>query len=294
MEAAIPRVAAPFILKEALLNGAGGLRRRGGKDRIIKPMGVNKARGFPGMQIKELLRKDCPRLFYSARYVRRAFLKRFLPELYIKHLYCSGTGSTPAQTETIKHDIPVLLKELEVETLLDIPCGDFAWLREVDLGVERYIGADIEDELVSLLQRLYQDDTRRFMTIDITRDRLPEADLIFCRDCLVHLSFHDIFLALDNIVSSKSRYLLTTTFTAGRENKDIATGGWRALNLREAPFGFPPPIRVLNENCTEDGGDFSDKSLGLWRVQDLEAPVRNAIEATRGKNQGPPAPVGVV
>ena len=32
--------------------------------------------------------------------------------------------------------------------MLDIPCGDFYWMKEVDLKDIEYIGADIVDELI--------------------------------------------------------------------------------------------------------------------------------------------------
>jgi hypothetical protein len=41
------------------------------------------------------------------------------------------------------------------------------------------------------------------------------------------------------------------------------------LNLQYAPFLFPAPLAVINESCTEAGGDYADKSLALWRVEDL-------------------------
>jgi hypothetical protein len=44
--------------------------------------------------------------------------------------------------------MPVLVEELGVRTFLDIPCGDFYWMKEVKLGVELYIGADIVSEAI--------------------------------------------------------------------------------------------------------------------------------------------------
>jgi hypothetical protein len=41
------------------------------------------------------------------------------------------------------------------------------------------------------------------------------------------------------------------------------------LNLQLPPFNFPAPLRLIEENCTEDGGKYADKSLGLWRLSDL-------------------------
>ena len=50
---------------------------------------------------------------------------------------------------------------------------------------------------------------------------------------------------------------------------DIVTGDWRPLNLQDKPFNFPSPILIINENCTEDGGEYSDKSMALWDISKL-------------------------
>ena len=46
------------------------------------------------------------------------------------------------------------------------------------------------------------------------------------------------------------------------------TGDWRPINLERAPFHLPAPQLLLNEQCTEGGDTFADKSLALWRVED--------------------------
>jgi hypothetical protein len=97
--------------------------------------------------------------------------------------------------------------------------------------------------------------------------QLPSVDLIFCRDCLVRLSFANIRSAIANIKASGLTYLLTTTYP-GRQNSDIATGEWRPINLQAKPFGFPPPLVLINEQCVVTPG-YRDKSMGLWRIADL-------------------------
>ena len=88
---------------------------------------------------------------------------------------------------------------------------------------------------------------------------------MLCRDCLVHLSFADIFMALRNIVASGSRYLASTQFDgAERRNRDIVTGQSRPLNLHEAPFGLPPALAVIAEKPTRFGGAYADKCLAAW------------------------------
>jgi SAM-dependent methyltransferase len=181
----------------------------------------------------------------------------------------SGTGSGRDQTHRLIKLLPSLFTELGVRSVLDVPCGDFFWMRQVDLSGVRYTGGDIVRELVER-NRQYEAPGVRFEVLDLLAGPLPPADLVLCRDCLVHFSFADLFRALDNLCASGSTYLLTTTFPRHRRNRDIATGRWRTLNLERAPFHFPPPLKVFEEGCTERE-DFADKSLGLWRLDDLKA-----------------------
>ena len=182
----------------------------------------------------------------------------------------SGEGSDSKQTVELKTELPPLLEQLEITTLLDLPCGDLNWIGEITLPVDHYIGGDIVPELIDNNRTRYAgSSTRTFCVLDLTADPLPPADLLLCRDCLVHFSFKDIRNALENIRNSSIRWLLTTTFTNHRENEDICTGDWRMLNLQGPPFGFSPPERLIVEQCTEGDGAFRDKSLGLWLVDEL-------------------------
>lgn len=181
----------------------------------------------------------------------------------------SGTGSDPSQTQVIIASLNNLIKELEVKSVLDIPCGDFEWMQNVSRDGVNYIGADIVEGLISKNNQLYLSDDTRFEVIDLIQDEMPRSDLIITRDCLVHLCFVDVFEALKNIKESGSKYLLTTTFPGHKKNTDIITGRWHTLNLQLPPFNFPTPKKVINENCTEGNGIFSDKSLALYLIDDI-------------------------
>jgi hypothetical protein len=185
----------------------------------------------------------------------------------------SGTGSDLIQTEEIRKALPLIFRDFEISSLLDIPCGDFHWMKLVDLAGMEYTGADIVADLVERNKR-HESANVRFCQINLVKDELPRADLVFCRDCLVHLSFDDAVAALHNVCASGARYLLTTTFPLCRKNAEIATGQWRKLNLETAPFSFPPPLRLIDEKCSE-GEAYRDKSLGLWAVGDIEKCLRS-------------------
>lgn len=91
--------------------------------------------------------------------------------------------------------------------------------------------------------------------------------MLLCRDCLVHLSHDQVKDAMRNVKRSAITYLLTTTFVRREANADIPTGEWRPLNLQRPPFDFPPPLRLIDEQCPHP--EFRDKALGLWRVADI-------------------------
>ncbi len=179
----------------------------------------------------------------------------------------SGSGSSLVQTESVRAALPSLIAELKCRSLLDVPCGDFFWMRDVELLDIEYTGGDIVADLIARNQRLYGGKGRRFVQVDLINDRLPRADLVLCRDCLVHLSYAHALCALNNIRASGSEYLLTTTYSGRDRNSDVPTGSWRPINLQLPPFQLPAPIRLIDEECPLES--FRDKRLGLWRVADV-------------------------
>lgn len=185
----------------------------------------------------------------------------------------SGPGSDVCQTRIISSELPALFINFNISTMLDIPCGDFNWMKNVDLNTIDYMGADIIKELVQKNIEKWARDGVCFQHLNLIKDKLPKVDLIFCRDCLVHFSFADIFLALNNVCNSQSEYFLTTTFTGRKNNHDILTGQWRVINLELSPFVLPKPLTIINEECKEADGAYEDKALGLWRIADVRESI---------------------
>lgn len=198
----------------------------------------------------------------------KIFTEIYQSGVWGRKLSISGPGSDNEQTKKIVQELPKLFKEYDIKIVLDIPCGDFFWMQNVDLGSVEYIGGDVVKSVVDDNKRKYEQECISFCQLNLLTDKLPQVDLIFCRDCLVHFSDQDIISALMNMCASKSVYLLTTTFP-NKENKGIPTGAWHPINLCESPFLLPEPILLINEGCTENDGVFSDKSLGLWSIEDL-------------------------
>jgi SAM-dependent methyltransferase len=178
----------------------------------------------------------------------------------------SGAGSTLEYTKSLRRELPLLLHRLRVKRVLDAPCGDYNWFRLIQRTPDiHYVGADIVKPLILKNREHYANETTTFIHLDITRNRLPDADLWICRDCLMHLSNEDVGKAIDNFLRSNIPYLLTTTYTECQRNRDIPTGHFRQLNLELSPFSFCQPSLYIDD--WSEG--YPVKKLGLWQREQL-------------------------
>ena len=178
----------------------------------------------------------------------------------------SGSGSTPDATRLISGTLPELLQKLRVKVLLDAPCGDFSWMSKVRLDIEQYIGVDIVKPLIESHQREHADDNRCFLHRDLLRDPLPACDMIFCRDCMLHLSFEDQRKLLENFLRTECTYLMLSTYPETQTNNNIVTGEARPINLTRPPMALPAPIHMLRD---EGATNFS-RAMGVWTKEQLQ------------------------
>ena len=220
--------------------------------------------------MKRMITKLKSKIFKSEPDTEEVFTRLYQKNCWDSEESSSGHGSTLDQTKHLRGELQILFKEFNIKSILDIPCGDFNWMKEVNLTEIDYVGADIVEPLIQSNQKKYQRaEGCKFIQMDIITSRLPEVDLILVRDCFVHLSIKEIKKAVKNIKKSGSKYLLTTTFTNDRENIDSKRGGWRPLNLQKIPLNFPVPVKIINEKCTEGNGKYADKSMALWKINEL-------------------------
>src|SRR5262245_19053801 len=77
----------------------------------------------------------------------------------------SGPGSGVERTATIRLDLIELLNRLRVDSILDAPCGDFMWMKELPF-TGRYIGVDVVPEIVIDNQNRYGNKSRQFLVAD--------------------------------------------------------------------------------------------------------------------------------
>lgn len=202
----------------------------------------------------------------------------------------SGHGSTLDSTESIRRALPALFREIGVRKVLDVPCGDFNWMRHVVAETSVvYIGGDIVPRLIERNRERYGGPNITFIVTDITTDPLPDADLWMCRDCLFHLSYADVYAALRNFAESQIPYLLTTTHICGAgerafENTDIVTGDFRLINLFAAPFCLPADVTARVDDWIPPQ---AERALCLWTRQQISDALP-AMARALGINESTP------
>lgn len=142
--------------------------------------------------ILKAFKKLCIFLFCRDNFTKNKFNKIHANNSWNSEESASGLGSELKNTTVIRSELPKLFKKLKVKIFLDAPCGDFNWMKKVNLSGIKYIGGDIVEALIANNTPKYANKNKQFKLLDITKDNLPKANLMLCRDCLVHLSYKDI------------------------------------------------------------------------------------------------------
>src|SRR5262245_46215747 len=147
----------------------------------------------------------------------------------------SGTGSTLEATREYRVYVEDFMKKHSVKSVVDAGCGDWSFSSAIDWGDASYLGIDIASDVIAAVRNKYEKGRIKFQVGDIT-DELPAADLLISKDVLQHLSNELVHKFIrNNLRKSKYRWVILTN-DRGSENRDIASGGYRAIDLTVPPF----------------------------------------------------------
>jgi SAM-dependent methyltransferase len=147
----------------------------------------------------------------------------------------SGTGSTLAITREYRAYVEDFLKKHNVKSVIDAGCGDWGFSSAVDWGDASYLGIDIASDVIAAVRSKHETDKIKFQVGDIT-DELPAADLLISKDVLQHLSNELVHKFIrNNLRKGKHKWVILTN-DRGSRNRDVASGGHRAIDLAAPPF----------------------------------------------------------
>lgn len=177
----------------------------------------------------------------------------------------SGSGSTLEYTEGVRRLLPFVFETYGITSVVDAPCGDFHWFKEIPLPNVDYVGVDIVPELIEDNRKKFESEKREFLCADATCDPLPQADAFLCRDLLLHIPLDDCWNVLRNAASSNFDYLIFSSYDVA-ENADVDTAfGYRPLNLQRAPFNLPAAEASIPDFIP----GFRTRHLLLWRREQV-------------------------
>jgi SAM-dependent methyltransferase len=161
--------------------------------------------------------------------------------------FYSGTGSH--DLAIVKPYISVInefLKRFETPLMAcDLGCGDFNVGKQLLENCKYYYAIDIVNDLIENNKKHFKYDNLEFNCLDISKDNLPKADVVFVRQVLQHLSNEEVQQTLLKLKDYK--YVIITEHIPEDiflPNIDIISGqGTRlkhdsGLILTESPFNF--------------------------------------------------------
>ena len=209
----------------------------------------------------------------STSHKRLGNLSDIFSHIYTSHAWVvegsqdslSGTGSTKAATSELIVQLSEFLRETGCRKLVDIGCGDFNWMRNVE-GDFDYLGIDVVPQLIDAHNAAYASHRRKFLCMDASGSAIPCGDVALCREVLFHLSFHHGLQLLRNIKAAGFQYVLLTNDRCLWFNTDIQDGDYRRINLLKPPYNFPEPLRELAD---DKGKDSHGRVMGVWRGAEL-------------------------
>jgi hypothetical protein len=165
-----------------------------------------------------------------------------------KNLQVSGVGSIPntKQTQSIIEGLSNFCKKENIESILDMPCGDFAWMKDfMKLNNNiLYTGYDVVEDIIEINNSIYSQTNIKFFTKDIVEiEDYGNFDLVFIRDFFIHISNKEIIKVINSLKNSKIKFFAfsshNNTFSSSEKhdlNSDVALGQHRKLNMCIEPF----------------------------------------------------------
>ncbi len=181
--------------------------------------------------------------FIQTLLLKNSSLNAIFDSIYETNLWGNGSGS--GSKETLNQGYVAFLqnfmRESLISSLVDVGCGDWQFSKNIDFSNIYYTGYDVASFVINANNAKYAKDNITFEHYDGDFSQIKSADLLLCKDVLQHLPTSKIHEFIS--ILPKFKYALITNDIANKqianfENKQIAPGQYRPLDLRKAPFNL--------------------------------------------------------
>lgn len=154
----------------------------------------------------------------------------------------------------------LLSKFPEINNVMDVGCGDMAWVRYFLKGHPSlaYVGVDINAFCIALNAKRFP--RLQFVQTDLSNSSgievMPQGcDLVIAKDVFNHMTLPDAVAALRRIVCTKPRFLLANVHTAadntGWERRVDKHLHYTRYDYSKPPFSLPFPATLLQPMSDE-------------------------------------------
>ncbi len=182
--------------------------------------------------------------------------------------YFSGTGSRAK--DIVAAYVSAVEKYLTSHDtrpdVVDLGCGDFTVGSQLREFCGNYIAVDVVEPLIARNREKFRELGVDFRVLDFTTDDLPNADVVFLRQVLQHLTNRQIAVVLPKLQMHYKHLVLTEHLPASRNfkpNLDMPMGADIRLGIgkygsgiviTEPPFSFNAKRETILCEAEEDGG----------------------------------------
>jgi SAM-dependent methyltransferase len=150
--------------------------------------------------------------------------------------YKSGPGSDPDHAKPWIDIVNSFLAKPDIQTIIDIGCGDWRLGQTYNLENKVYTGIDVSSTILDET-KVYATRDIRFVNADFEFFDTDPVDLILIKDVLQHLPTQKV-INMINKITKHARYALICEDIDTAINNDIPEGDCRAIDLSKPPFSF--------------------------------------------------------
>ncbi|MEK7664832.1 MAG: class I SAM-dependent methyltransferase [Patescibacteria group bacterium] len=168
--------------------------------------------------------------------------RRIFNNKYIFHGwgFGSGTGAIFILNKPfVEFTNQFLESHSDINTVVDIGCGDWQIGRHLNLGNKKYIGCDVSDYILKKTKAKFASANREFLHIDAVNDELPKGDLVILKEVLQHLCNRDACRILSKISVFPHVIIQSSIYDNYDRQKflpsstDIRNGEFRPFNITQ-------------------------------------------------------------
>ncbi|GEM_PF-3428348 len=196
--------------------------------------------------------------------------KKFFSAVYKHNLWhgkesLSGTGSEGSFATQKILLLERIINEKNIQSILDLGCGDLYWMVKVIPGLQQYHGVDVVESVIKQNTAAHGAENVHFQCLDLSAKRdqdklaIRSCDLIICFDVLGHMLneeierfLHFIFYDLD------ARYILLTNRRDEGSELYLQRPKSRheGINIQEHPIFKKHELAPVWKEKAEYPGDF--------------------------------------